>query len=121
MGMSDIARLEYVVREQMKHIDELRAKYDGLVKAVFEQLGGAHASLVVVYSDPTKDAGLRVKAAAAALPYEKARITPLQQHEHFHLFAHLESARLKKKQATALKVLEGKIDLPTAANPSGAA
>jgi hypothetical protein len=26
--------------------------------------------------------------------------------EHLHLFAHLESARLKKKQITALKVLE---------------
>jgi hypothetical protein len=111
--MSNVARLEYVVREQMKHIDELRAKYDGLVKAVYEQLGGAHASLVVVYSDPTKDPNLRVKAATAALPYEKARISSPQQYEHFHLFAHLESARLKKKQITALKVLEA--DPPDAA------
>jgi hypothetical protein len=33
----------------------------------------------------------------------------------------LESARLKKKQATALKVLEGKADPPNVANPPGAA
>jgi len=109
--MSNVARLEYVVREQMKHIDELRAKYDGLVKAVLEEFG-AHGSLIITYSDPTKPDSIRVKAAAAAIPYEKAKVNPPHQHEHFHLFAHLETARLKKKQALALKVLESETDPP---------
>lgn len=109
--MSNIARLEYVVREQMKHIDELRAKYDSLAKAVLEEFG-AHGSLIITYSDPTKPDSIRVKAAAAALPFEKAKIGTPQQHEHFHLFAHLETARLKKKQALTLKVLDGKADPP---------
>jgi hypothetical protein len=102
----------------MKHIDELRSKYDALVKAVLEEFG-AHGSLIITYSDPTKPDSIRVKAAAAALPFEKAKIGTPQQHEHFHLFAHLETARLKKKQALTLKVLDGKAD--TAADPPDAA
>lgn len=89
----------------MKAIDELRAKYDGLVKAVLDEFG-AHGSLIVTYSDPTKPDSIRVKAAAAAIPYEKAKIgPPPQQHEHFHLFAHLEAARLKKKQAPLMRLV----------------
>jgi hypothetical protein len=99
-----VARLEYVVREQMRHIDELRAKYDGLMKAVLEEFG-AHGSLMIVYSDPTKPESLRVKAAAAAIPYEKAKVgSPPQEHQHFHLFAHLERARLEKSKARIIEV-----------------
>src|SRR5262249_1104596 len=95
------------VREQMKHIDELRAKYDNLAKAVLEEFG-AHGSLIITYSDPTKPDSIRVKAAAAALPFEKAKVGTPQQHEHFHLFAHLEPARQKKKHPQTLRVLEAK-------------
>ena len=103
--LAQIARLEFVVREQMKHIDELRAKYDALVEAVQKEYG-AHGTLIITYADPTKPDSVRIKAAAAAFPFEKPKVSAPQQHQHFVLYDYLEAARLKKRQD--LKVLEGK-------------
>ena len=101
----EIARLEHVIRLQMKEIDEVRAKYTALVEAVQDKFG-AHGALVIIYTDPTKPDSLRVKAAAAALPYEKAKPPSAQQHEHFHLFTHLETARLRKKNLQVIDAVK---------------
>jgi hypothetical protein len=53
-----------------------------------------------------KPDSVRIKAAAAALPFEKPKVSAPQQHQHFVLFDYLEAARLKKQQE--LKVIEGK-------------
>jgi hypothetical protein len=103
--LTQVARLEFVVREQMKFIDELKAKYDALVEAVQNEYG-AHGALIVVYSDPSKPDSVRIKAAAAALPFEKPKVSTPQQHQHFVLYDYLEAARLKKRQD--LKVIESK-------------
>jgi hypothetical protein len=99
---AQVAQLEFVVREQMRHIAELQAKYDALVEAMQKEYG-AHAALVAIYSDPTKPDHIRAKAAASALPFEKPKISAPQQAPVFSLYDYLESARLKK-----LKVIEGK-------------
>jgi hypothetical protein len=103
--LMQIAKLEHVVRAQMAHIDELRAKYDALVEAVQKEYG-AHGTLIITYADPSKPDSVRIKAAAAALPFEKPKVSAPQQHQHFVLFDYLEAARLKKQQE--LKVIEGK-------------
>jgi hypothetical protein len=99
---AQVAQLEYVVREQMRHIAELQAKYDALVDAMQKEYG-AHAALVAIYSDPTKPDSVRAKAAASALPFEKPKVAAPQQAPVFSLYDYLETARLKK-----LKVIEGK-------------
>jgi hypothetical protein len=107
---AQVAQLEFVVREQMRHIAALQAKYDALVEAMQKEYG-AHAALVAIYSDPTKPDHIRAKAAASALPFEKPKISAPQQAPVFSLYDYLEAARLKK-----LKVIEGKAqDEPPAA------
>ena len=107
---AQVQQLEYVVREQMRHIAELQAKYDALLE-VMQKEYGAHAALVAIYSDPTKPDHIRAKAAASALPFEKPKISAPQQAPVFSLYDYLETARLKK-----LKVIEGKAqDEPPAA------
>ena len=107
---AQVQQLEYVVREQMRHIAELQAKYDALLE-VMQKEYGAHAALVAIYSDPTKPDHIRAKAAASALPFEKPKISAPQQAPVFSLYDYLETARLKK-----LKVIEAKAqDEPPAA------
>jgi hypothetical protein len=101
--LAQIAKLEHVIRAQMAHIDELRAKYDALAETVQKEYG-AHGALIVVYSDPTKPDSVRIKAAAAALPFEKSKVsTP--QNQTFVLFDYLEARRQKRQD---LKVIEAK-------------
>jgi hypothetical protein len=102
---AQIAQLEFVVREQMKHIAVLQSKYDALVEAMTKEYG-AHAALVAIYSDPSKPDSVRAKAAASALPFEKPKISAPQQAPVFSLYDYLEGRRHSKRQD--LKVIEGK-------------
>jgi hypothetical protein len=103
--MTEITRLRAEVAEQKEHIIELE-------KALVEQFG-AHGILICQYTNPKLSAQDRRKASLGAIPYEKARLTAPQEHSHaFHLFAHLEAARLAKRQG---KVIDAKpIDPPAA-------
>jgi hypothetical protein len=75
-----IAQLEYVVREQMTEIDRLRAEVHQLRtenQRLLDWIMGdgpdALTALQKVYSNPrTDDAGV-VRAATAALPFERAK------------------------------------------------
>ena len=92
-----------VVRDQRAVIDQLEAEASALKErlvalesAIVEKFG-AHGVLICQYSDPTRPDAERRKAAQAAIAYEKPRIGVPQEHQHFHLFAHLEARRLARK------------------------
>jgi hypothetical protein len=66
-----IARLEFVVREQMKEIDKLREEVARLTADA-----DAHATLRSIYTNPEASRTDRVKAAAASLPFERPKLMP---------------------------------------------
>lgn len=81
-------------------IAKLKDRIQALEAAVVEKFG-AHGVLVCQYSDPRLSAEDRRKADTAAIAFEKAKVSAPQEHAHFHLFGHLEAARLAKRQANA--------------------
>jgi hypothetical protein len=68
-----IERLEYACREQIAEIDRLRSENQRLVDWIMGD-ADAHTTLQSVYLDPQAPQGNRVKAAAAALPFEKGKV-----------------------------------------------
>jgi hypothetical protein len=114
---NDVLRLQHVIHLQMDEIDKLRAHVAALEKAIDKEIGGAHAELIRQYSNPALSDGARRAAAVAAIPFEKARPTALQQHEHnFVLFNYLERDRMAKRQAKALpKMINAEVIDPTSA------
>ena len=70
-----IARLEYVVREQMAEINRQRDEIDRLLGWINGDTD-ALTTLQGVYLDPKESQGNRIKAAASALPFERPRMTP---------------------------------------------
>ena len=65
----EIARLQFVVREQMKEIDRLRLENERLAAAC-----DAHGVMTSIYLDPTASQTNRVKAASSAIGYERPRL-----------------------------------------------
>jgi hypothetical protein len=70
-----LQRYEYVIREQMKEIDRLRTELDNLVAWITGERD-ALSALQVIYNDMTASEANRVKAAAAAVGYERSKMTP---------------------------------------------
>jgi uncharacterized small protein (DUF1192 family) len=77
VGMADeapeekLARYEHVIGAQMTRISELTAEIERL-----RAEGGAAAALREVYLNPNSTEGNKVKAAAASLPFERAKLMP---------------------------------------------
>ena len=69
---NQVARLLYVVKEQMAEIDRLRAENDKLT-AVIEGNADTLAYLRTVIWDEQQSVANRIKAAAVALPFERAK------------------------------------------------
>jgi hypothetical protein len=67
-----IAQLEYVIREQMREIDQLRAEVDGLVDWI---AGGQDAlsALQAAYVDPRSTPTNKIRAASSAIAYERSK------------------------------------------------
>ena len=72
--VNQIARLEYVVREQMGEIDRLRTEISNLVDWVMGDKD-ALACLQAIYNSATTSEANRVRAAAAAIGFERPRLT----------------------------------------------
>ena len=66
------AQLEYVIREQMAEIDQLRAEVAGLVDWI---AGGQDAlsALQAAYIDPRSTPTNKIRAAASAIAYERSK------------------------------------------------
>lgn len=73
-NQSYVERLEYVVRQQMSEISELRAENKRLLDWI---TGDADAltTLQAIYGNPTAPEGNRIKAAASALPFERPKLS----------------------------------------------
>jgi hypothetical protein len=69
-----IQQCEYVIRKLMAKIDELHAEIDRLVGWIMGDKD-ALSCLQQVYNDPAATEGNRIKAAAAAVAYERAKVT----------------------------------------------
>ena len=67
-----IAQLEYVIREQMAEIDQLRAEVAGLVDWI---AGGQDAlsALQAAYIDPRSTPTNKIRAAASEIAYERSK------------------------------------------------
>jgi hypothetical protein len=65
---------EYIIRAQMGEIDKLRDEVKRLVDWVMDD-SDALACLQAVYQNPQSPEGNRIKAAAAALPFERPRLS----------------------------------------------
>ena len=68
-----IARLEYVVREQMTVIDQLRAENRRLLNWIMGDEPDALLALQKVYSDPKTSVPDVIKSASVALGYERSK------------------------------------------------
>jgi len=72
---SKFAEYEYTIKLLTAKVEEQAAEIERLTSA----LGGAHATLRSIYSDNSQPAGVRVKAAQAALSHESAPLKPVAQ------------------------------------------
>lgn len=71
--VQQLQRYEYVMREQMTEIDRLRAEIDRLLGWINGDVD-ALTTLQGVYLDPDESAGNKIKAAAAAIGYERPKM-----------------------------------------------
>jgi hypothetical protein len=69
-----IGRLEQLVRDQMAKIDQLRSEVDRLVSWINGDTDALHC-LQSVYNNANTSEANRIKAAAAALPFERAKLS----------------------------------------------
>jgi hypothetical protein len=69
-----IQKCEYVIRKQMDVIKQQRAEIDRLVSWINGDRD-ALTCLQAVYNDPATSDGNRIKAAAAAVAYERPKVT----------------------------------------------
>ena len=67
-----IARLEYTVREQRALLDQMQVEIDRLVAWIMGDKD-ALTCLQAVYNSPEESAGNKVRAAAAAIGYERSK------------------------------------------------
>jgi hypothetical protein len=105
---NQIARLEYVIREQMKEIDRLRdevAQYRALIAAFEER--GTLGILQMMAHDKNLPPEIRVRAASAAVPYERPKLS-VTATASIPLYDLLEERRRKGK------VIEHAPESPTA-------
>jgi hypothetical protein len=64
-----------IIRMQTARIEELTAENERLRSTT----GGAHATLRLIYSDPSAPRSDRIKAASASLPHETPKLMPERQ------------------------------------------
>ena len=67
-----IAQLEYVIREQMAEIDQLRAEVAALVDWIAGEKD-ALSALQAAYVDPRSTPTNKIRAAASAIAYERSK------------------------------------------------
>lgn len=61
---------------QIAATEKAAAKIEAAIPRAFK--GDAHALLMCVYKDTTNELAIRIDAAKGALPFEKARLSPIE-------------------------------------------
>src|SRR6516225_9326741 len=107
-----IAQLEYVIREQMAEIDQLRAEVAGLVDWIAGEKD-ALSALQAAYIDPRSTPTNKIRAAASAIAYERSKPTSVTVVVDFK--ERVRNARLRtlelQKQEWARQAEQPKLDL----------
>jgi hypothetical protein len=67
---AELDEAQFVIQQQMGRIAELEAELECLKSSL-----DAHGTLRLIYSNPNSPEGNRIKAAAAALPVERPKLT----------------------------------------------
>jgi hypothetical protein len=107
-----IAQLEYVIREQMAEIDQLRAEIGALVDWIAGEKD-ALSALQAAYVDPRSTPTNKIRAAASAIAYERSKPASVTVVVDFK--ERVRSARLRtlelQKQEWARQAEQPKLDL----------
>jgi hypothetical protein len=114
-----IAQLEYVIREQMAEIDQLRAEVAGLVDWI---AGGQDAlsALQAAYVDPRSTPTNKIRAASSAIAYERSKPASVVVQIDFKSRVHdarMQTVELRKQEWTRQPPLD--LDAPTPATILG--
>jgi hypothetical protein len=118
MDSTNVRHLLDLIKQQNKAIEQLMAERDGQRREIDALVGwiqedrDALMCLQQIYNNPTVDEVARIRAAQAAIAFERQK-PPSQTNVSFSLFNYLEKARLKElEQKEAAKVIEGKVIEP---------
>ena len=114
-----IAQLEYVIREQMAEIDQLRAEVDGLVDWIAGEKD-ALSALQAAYVDPRSTPTNKIRAAASAIAYERSKpasVTVVVDFKEKVRNIRLRTLELQKAE-WARQEAQPKLDLDAPASPT---
>jgi hypothetical protein len=95
-----IAQLEYVIREQMEEINQLRAEIDALVDWIAGEKD-ALSALQAAYVDPRSTPTNKIRAAASAIAYERSKpasVTVIADFREQVRSARLHTLELRKQE-----------------------
>jgi hypothetical protein len=108
-----IAQLEYVVREQMAEIDQLRAEVAALVDWIAGEKD-ALSALQAAYVDPRSTPTNKIRAASSAIAYERSKPASVTVIADFRSRVHdarMQTVELRKAEWTRQEPLD--LDAPT--------
>src|SRR6516165_8706196 len=108
-----IAQLEYVIREQMAEIDQLRAEVAALVDWIAGQKD-ALSALQAAYVDPRTTQTNKIRAAASAIAYERSKpasVSVIVDFKSRVRDARMQTIELRKQEWTRQAPLD--LDAPT--------
>jgi hypothetical protein len=110
-GLTDeqkLARATDLLQQQSAKIRELEAEIDRLHRVIEGSCDGL-MHLQRLYSDPRLPASITMKAASAAVGYERAKPPSVTVNAGFSLYDLLEKKRLERQQAR-MAVIDAKPD-----------
>jgi len=108
-----IAQLEYVIREQMREIDQLRAEIGALVDWIAGEKD-ALSALQAAYVDPRSTPTNKIRAASSAIAYERSKPASVSVIVDFKSRVHdarMQTVELRKQEWTRQEPLD--LDAPT--------
>src|SRR6516164_5609335 len=114
-----IAQLEYVIREQMAEIDQLRAEVAALVDWIAGEKD-ALSALQAAYVDPRSTPTNKIRAASSAIAYERSKPASVTVIADFRSRVHdarMQTVELRKAEWTRQEPLD--LDAPTPATILG--
>jgi hypothetical protein len=114
-----IAQLEYVIREQMEEIDQLRAEIGALVDWIAGEKD-ALSALQAAYVDPRSTPTNKIRAAASAIAYERSKpasVSVIVDFKSRVRDARMHTVELRKQEWTRQPPLD--LDAPTPATILG--
>src|SRR6516164_7378088 len=114
-----IAQLEYVIREQMREIDQLRTEIGALVDWIAGEKD-ALSALQAAYVDPRSTPTNKIRAASSAIAYERSKPASVVVQIDFKSRVHdarMQTVELRKQEWTRQPPLD--LDAPTPATILG--